>query len=513
MALIGTISGSVGAGGILAPSNAITGTLVIANPNIPSGFPSLPTSPADTVVFIQGATVTTGEIHTSGTLKLVASAGDEGGELFLNKPVTNTAISTGVTIDVYQNKLRFFEAGGTARGYYVDITNGGASAGTNLSSGGATPGGSDTYVQFNDGGTTFGGDAGLTYDKTTDSLTIAGDLAVNGGDITTTSGTGNVFTNLATSLAVGGTTPAITIGTSTGQTTVNIATGGATVGSVLTPKTVNIGANTSGTAAVFVNIGSNTARPGNARITLHNEVHLTSGTLVGSPGSVNNELTLISSGSTIIKLDTNNDGPGHRFEVRDFNNGVEFAVGETGDAEITGNLLITGSALSTQTTTTFNLLTTSLTGTLNVASLANSILVGGTLTTSSIQGSAQIDGRSTLSSIAEKLVPSLGGTGTVAYDLSLASIFYANNPSGNITANFTNVPTTNNRILTPTIILSQSATARIVSAVQIDTAVQTINWANNVVPTGNANKQDVFGFSLIRSGSAWKVLGQMSTYG
>ena len=38
--------------------------------------------------------------------------------------------------------------------------------------GSATPGGSDTYVQFNDGGSTFGGDSGLTYNKTTNRLTI-----------------------------------------------------------------------------------------------------------------------------------------------------------------------------------------------------------------------------------------------------------------------------------------------------------------------------------------------------
>ena len=35
-----------------------------------------------------------------------------------------------------------------------------------LSSSGGTPGGSDTYIQFNDGGS-FGGDAGFTYNKTT----------------------------------------------------------------------------------------------------------------------------------------------------------------------------------------------------------------------------------------------------------------------------------------------------------------------------------------------------------
>lgn len=41
-------------------------------------------------------------------------------------------------------------------------------------SGSTTPGGSDTQVQFNDGGT-MAGDAGLTYNKTTDTLTVAGD--------------------------------------------------------------------------------------------------------------------------------------------------------------------------------------------------------------------------------------------------------------------------------------------------------------------------------------------------
>lgn len=47
--------------------------------------------------------------------------------------------------------------------------------------GSSAPGGSDTQVQFNDGGA-FGGDAGLTYNKTTDALTMTGDLNITSAD-------------------------------------------------------------------------------------------------------------------------------------------------------------------------------------------------------------------------------------------------------------------------------------------------------------------------------------------
>jgi hypothetical protein len=54
------------------------------------------------------------------------------------------------------------------------------------SGGSGTPGGSDTQVQFNDGGA-FGGDSGLVFNKTTNKLTTAGDVELNdGGSFTTT---------------------------------------------------------------------------------------------------------------------------------------------------------------------------------------------------------------------------------------------------------------------------------------------------------------------------------------
>jgi len=66
---------------------------------------------------------------------------------------------------------------------YVDTDNGNLyscpDATWTLASGSGTPGGSDTQVQFNDGGS-FGGDAGLTYNKTTNQLDVAGGVDVVG---------------------------------------------------------------------------------------------------------------------------------------------------------------------------------------------------------------------------------------------------------------------------------------------------------------------------------------------
>lgn len=67
--------------------------------------------------------------------------------------------------------------------------------------GGGSPGGSDTQVQFNDS-SAFGGDAGMTYNKTTDSLALAGRMTVatnTGFDCTNVEYgfTGNVNTGMA----------------------------------------------------------------------------------------------------------------------------------------------------------------------------------------------------------------------------------------------------------------------------------------------------------------------------
>jgi len=50
---------------------------------------------------------------------------------------------------------------------------------------GGTPGGADGYVQFNVGGTAFGGDADFTYNSSTNALTVAGLITAGGINVTT----------------------------------------------------------------------------------------------------------------------------------------------------------------------------------------------------------------------------------------------------------------------------------------------------------------------------------------
>lgn len=106
-----------------------------------------------------------------------------------------------------------------------------------------------------------------------------------------------------------------------------------------------------------------------------------------------------------------------------------------------------------------------------------------------------------------------GSTGTVACSYTTATLWHFSSIAGAITANFTNVPATNNTIITYVLLMYQSATPYAISAVQIEGVAQTINWFENVVPTNVANKKEIYTFNLVRVGGAWTVHGSMSSFG
>jgi hypothetical protein len=64
-----------------------------------------------------------GETTFSSSVKIAALGGDEGGEILLAKPQTNSTISgSAVAIDIYQDRLRIFDGGGNARGAHLDLS-------------------------------------------------------------------------------------------------------------------------------------------------------------------------------------------------------------------------------------------------------------------------------------------------------------------------------------------------------------------------------------------------------
>ena len=124
---------------------------------------------------------------------MLYQSGDEGGEIFLNAPVTNTSISTGVTVDIYQNRLRFYETGGSVRGAYIDMTTLSAGVATNI-----TPN-AWLYVTRNTNQTIGGGSNWANTDIIFNNIVASNNIAYSivTGLATLTAGTYRITSRLA----------------------------------------------------------------------------------------------------------------------------------------------------------------------------------------------------------------------------------------------------------------------------------------------------------------------------
>ena len=135
-------------------------------------------------------------------------------------------------------------------------------------------------------------------------------------------------------------------------------------------------------------------------------------------------------------------------------------------------------------------------------------------TTSSVTfANLDVTGTITLDLTSEVITTLTGSTGTVTHNASLTSVFYHSSIAANFTANFTNIPTTNNRSISLALILAQDGTPYICNAVEIDGVSQTIKWVSATTPSGTANRTEIISFTLIRVSSAWTVIGSLTTFG
>lgn len=115
---------------------------------------------------------------------------------------------------------------------------------------------------------------------TTAQATLPGDLAVNGGDITTTATTASVFNTTATTLNVGGAANTMNVGSSSGI--VNFANDINVVGGDITAPAIGIANLYNSTAIGTINIGNSVVTEVNIGNTSGSRVQIKSPTIVGA---------------------------------------------------------------------------------------------------------------------------------------------------------------------------------------------------------------------------------------
>lgn len=131
-----------------------------------------------------------------------------------------------------------------------------------------------------------------------------------------------------------------------------------------------------------------------------------------------------------------------------------------------------------------------------------------------LSGYLTVSGLTTITTATEVVNTAPGATSsTVVYDASSSLVWYHGTASTNYVANFINLPTTNNRVITANIVISQGSTGYSPTSVQIEGVSQNVKWANGTYSV-SSNKVDVVGFTFMRTGATWsQVLGQISSFG
>lgn len=161
---------------------------------------------------------------------------------------------------------------------------------------------------------------------------------------------------------------------------------------------------------------------------------------------------------------------------------------------------------------------TGIAGTLGVTgatTLSSTLGVTGTSTFTGLvtfNGGSTFTGTTDVQELREQLVAvTWDGSNAATFDWTSGNIYYAATaPTGNMTLNFTNVPTDNNKIMTVNVFVTQGATGRIPSTLNINSVGQTIRWGYGVTPTptSSAGKIDIFAFTFMRTAvGSWIVYG------
>ena len=127
-----------------------------------------------------------------------------------------------------------------------------------------------------------------------------------------------------------------------------------------------------------------------------------------------------------------------------------------------------------------------------------------------VAGITTLGGQTRITAVSEQLARIDGNTANITYNSSGQNIGLCTNATGDITLNVTGIPVDtnfNNQVLTFSVIVQQTGTARTCNAVKLNGVTKTVRWSGNVPGTagvaGTIRGYDIFNFTGINTvGSA-----------
>jgi hypothetical protein len=128
-------------------------------------------------------------------------------------------------------------------------------------------------------------------------------------------------------------------------------------------------------------------------------------------------------------------------------------------------------------------------------------------------GTVEFTGTVRVQELVEDIVDVAHSSNVVALDYTAANIFYlTNTPTGNMTVNISNLPTTDGRIVSFSFFVTQGATGYIPSTFTLNGTGTSIRWAGNTnpTPTSSAGRIDIFTFTIIRRSGAFLLQGAIT---
>lgn len=154
----------------------------------------------------------------------------------------------------------------------------------------------------------------------------------------------------------------------------------------------------------------------------------------------------------------------------------------------------------------------------SIGTAGGNVTVNGSVPNLSVGLLTATDSR--FSSVAEKILRVDGNTVSISYSTAGPNIGFCTNPSGNITLAVTSIPTDSsfdNSMITFSVLVNQTGTARTCTAVTLNGVSRTIKWSggslSSAVGTATTIGYDIFSFVGVNTiGSAstttnYEVLG------